>query len=140
MHLLHYRQKNERMLSVKCTVRLMKKRILEHARSADSNQESFFYRSQPLEKTGLRDKHEWSHMCLGLGCYPHGDNPNHVFFVNSNRCCWKATSRVIKISSDPTKTEYDCFAYLFELSYDLLLSVASNVFQTPGFEAFTGKR
>ena len=78
------------------------KRIVEHTRSTESNQESFFYWSCPLGKTGYRGKCEWLDAHLGIGCHPSGENTN-LLFVNSKKWCCKAASSMIKNSSDPTK-------------------------------------
>ena len=64
----------------------------------------------------------------------------HMSFVSFNKCWWKEDLRAIKSSSDITKTKCDCLAFLFELCFDLFLHVASNVSQTPVFEAFTEHR
>ena len=64
--LFHDRVKNEWTRSRKCTGRPTQKRMLEHARSAESNQESVFCRSCPLGKIGNRGKCEWLDVHLGL--------------------------------------------------------------------------
>ena len=75
----------------------------KNRRSAESKQESFFYRSRPLRTIGYRCEHEWLGAHLGLGCEPSEDNPNRALFINSSKRCWKAASSAIKSSSDPTK-------------------------------------
>ena len=62
-----------------------------------------------------RGKHEWLDVCLGLGCHTSEDNTNHALFLNSNKCCWKAASSVIKNSSNSTKTT--CYFWLACLNY-----------------------
>ena len=48
------RVRTEWIRSGKCTGRPIQKRIEEHTKSAESKQDSFFYRSHPLGTTGYR--------------------------------------------------------------------------------------
>ena len=113
----------------------MQKRIEE--RRVKTRQ--FFLSVMSAWNNRAQGKYQWLDVNLWLGCHPSTENTNHASFVNSNKCCWKEASNLIKHSSDPTKTKYDCLTYLFELYYDLMLSVASNASQNPWFEAFTGQ-
>jgi len=141
VYLFYDRVKKEWIRSGKCTGRPIQKRLEEHAMHAKSKKDTFFYRSYPLADTaGYRGKYEWLDVYLGLGCNPSTDKERFLHsFTHSNKFCWKAASNAIKYSSNPTRTKYNCLAYLFECCYDLMLSAASNVSQNPGFESFTGQ-
>ena len=96
----------------------MRKRLNQHAKCAKlllkSDKESKFYRSYPSGVIGHRGEYDWLDACIGLGCYP-STNDCHWSFVNSDKVNWKAATHVLKNSSNPNKTKYDCIAYLFEL-------------------------
>ena len=67
---------------------------------------------------------------------------NEYKYVNKialNHAETTAAAPGFKSSNDKTKTKHELVSYLFELTYDLMLSAQSHVSQNPGFESFTGQ-
>ena len=122
--------------------RLIHERLKEHQTCAKlkqkSDRDNKFYRSYPLNNTGCRGKYEWLDVYIGLGCHLSANN-HYSSLLTSNFFNWKEVNFTLKHSKDPVKVKYNCVAYLFELCYDLMLSAASNVSESPGFETFTLK-
>ena len=91
-----------------------------------------------MSKLGKRGKHEWLDVYVGLGCYL-SENGNHFSLLTSDLFCWDAANKPFKSRKHGMKCKHNCAAYLLELRYDLMLSSASSVSQSLGFEILAGQ-
>ena len=122
--------------------RPMTERLNEHKIIAKlknkSDRDSTFYRSYPVCNIGTRVKYEWIDVCMALCCYPKL-NGCYESLLTSNTFCFDKANSTISRSSNLLHTKYECISYLFECCYDLMMSAASNVSESPGFEKFNGQ-